>query len=313
VQVAQKMKRQRLYEVAGVVRGASTEKGFQVILIDSEGVPVAKDVHIDPKTGEFQMTGVPEGAYLLTAMAQDPADDAKEEHPPLSASLPIHLNADLTGLSLMLGHAASIDVNIEDQLPVREGEIHQIQITLSSKEFQQTTQGLALPPTLEAGQVPHRFEAVFPGSYEVQAFPSGPFYIASLQCGDEDLFREDLTVATGAQVPPIEVVLRNDGAELSVESTQDGQPASANVVLYSEEYPRQSRLLQSWGGGKASANNLRPGPYKVLAFPATGAMQELEFRDPQAMEKYLAGAKEVNLKPGDQTSIRVEVQSLNED
>lgn len=40
--------------------------------------------------------------------------------------------------------------------------------------------------------------------------------------------------------------------------------------------------------------------------------QELEFRNPSAMEKYLGHASTVTLHPGDESSVRVEVQKPEE-
>jgi hypothetical protein len=278
-------------------------------LTNSEGEPVEKNTHFDPKTGEFQIAGVPEGTYLLMAMAADPASDIREEHAPLTAMLPIHLNADLTGLVLVLGHGTSIDVNVNHEFPFDGQATYQVQVTLTSSDFQQTWQGLSLPPGPGPDQ-PTRFENIAPGTYEVVAFPVGTGYIASLQCGDADLLRDDLTVSAGAAVPPIEVTMRKDGAEVTVETTENGQPAAASVLLYSEEYPRKSLLLPKASLGQATMNNLRPGSYRVAAFKS---QQQIEFRDPQLMEKYLAEAKEINLKPGDQISVQLEVQSIPND
>jgi hypothetical protein len=38
--------------------------------------------------------------------------------------------------------------------------------------------------------------------------------------------------------------------------------------------------------------------------------QDLEFRNPAAMEKYLGHASSVILQPGDETNLRVEMQEL---
>ena len=309
VQVAQKMRTQKLYEVSGVVHGVSPEKGFQVRLSDSEGDPVQRNTHFDLKTGEFQIAGVPEGNYVLAAMAQDPATDAKDERPPLSAMMPIHLNADLTGVVLLLGRGTSIDVNVNYEFPYSGEGVYQIQLTLTSTDLQQTSQGLSLPPGPDSGQ-PNRFENVAPGTYEVEATGNNRGYVASMQCGDVDLLRDDLTVTAGTSVSPIEVIMRDDGAQVTVETTENGQPAAANVLLYSEEYPRKSFLLPEPSVGKAGMNNLRPGSYKVVAFKPH---QEAEFRDPQAMQKYLTEAKEINLKAGDKVSLQLEVQSIQDD
>ena len=111
-------------------------------------------------------------------------------------------------------------------------------------------------------------------------------------------------------MPPIEVTLRNDGAELSVEAMENGKPADASVLVYSEEYPRSSFAMTVRVDGKLELHDLRPGPYRVLALKG---VQELEFRDPLFLQEYLSQGKEVNLRPGDQVHAQVEVVSRAED
>ena len=132
--------------------------------------------------------------------------------------------------------------------------------------------------------------------------PNGPWYIASMRCGSADLLRDDLTLTTGA-APPIEVVLRDDGAQLAVNIVKNGQPVTAGVLLFSPDYPRRSQFF-----GRApslSVGNLAPGRYYVIAM--RGA-ENLEFRNPKAMERYLAHAAEVILGPGGNVAISAELQ-----
>ncbi|HEX8879976.1 MAG TPA: carboxypeptidase-like regulatory domain-containing protein, partial [Candidatus Acidoferrum sp.] len=69
VHIRQTLSRQRLFQVAGVLRGADPVRGFSLTLTNSLGDMVQKRVWLDPKTGQFQISGVPRGAYLLQATA----------------------------------------------------------------------------------------------------------------------------------------------------------------------------------------------------------------------------------------------------
>lgn len=125
-----------------------------------------------------------------------------------------------------------------------------------------------------------------------------------------DLLRDDLTIVPSGALPPIEVTLANDGAQLSVNVTEKGQPAAAAVVIYSEEYPRRSILTQTNETGAFSLGNLAPGKYKVIAVKDG---LDLEFRNPALMEKYLEHASTVTLQPrGGETNVQVEVQETQE-
>lgn len=309
VQIAQALKRQRVFEVAGVVRGGNAENGFQVTLMDSAGEPLQKDIHLDPKSGSFQIQGVPEGEYQLIATVQDLSGGGPEARAPLTATLPLQLNRDMTGLVLVPGRGANIGVSIEDEIPLEGQEIHQVQISLASKDAPQSSQGLILPPPTGVTKGQTRFEGLATGTYEVEAWALGKGYVASLRSGDVDLLREDLTVVAGAAVPPIEVKLRNDGAAIEIEATESGKPATSTVVLYSEEYPKKT-LFVGMHTGNVAMSNLRPGAYRVVAIKG---LQELEYQDPAFVEKYVSTGKEVNLRAGEKVSVSVEVQELEEE
>ena len=123
-----------------------------------------------------------------------------------------------------------------------------------------------------------------------------------MRCGSADLLRDDLTLTTGVP-PPIEVVLRDDVAQLAVKVVKNGQPVIAGVLLFSPDYPRRSQLF-----GRTSflpVGNLAPGRYYVIALKGA---ENLEFRNPTVMERYLAHATEVILRPRGSVAISAELQ-----
>jgi len=308
IHITQALSRQRLFEVAGVVRGANVESGLNLMLVSASGDMVQKAVRINPKTGEFQIPGIPAGTYRLSAMAPATNDEAtKEFRPPLTATQLIHLNSDLTGVVLTLGRGLSAVVRVYGggAAPDGTGNVPQVMVRLISKEFPQYSPGALAPPRKEEGKAVATIDDISPGTYTVEAYPHQPGYIAAIQCGSLDLLRDELTVVQGAALPPIEVTLRNDGAQLRVAVVQNGQPAAAAVVLYSEEYPRRSLLLQTNETGTLTQGNLPPGKYQLAA---VNDVQDLDFQNPISMEKYLNHASEVTLRPGDQANVRVEVQ-----
>jgi uncharacterized protein (DUF2141 family) len=295
VHITQALSRQRLFEVAGVVRGANPDGGFNLTLMNTAGDTAQRTVRIDPKSGEFQIPGVPAGTYMLSARAQERSENGTQELlPALTASLPIHLKSDLTGLVLPLGRGISIEVQVHGAVPPDGTDnVPQVTVRFVSKEFPQYSPGTMAPPLRGERRATATIDDLLPGAYTVEATPNHPGYIASLRCGRVDLLRDDLTVAPGAALPSIEVTLRNDGAQLSVTVTEKGQPAAAGVVIYSEEYPRRSLLTQTNDTGRFSLGNLAPGKYQVIALKDA---QDLEFRNPAAMEKYLEHASAVTLQ-----------------
>jgi hypothetical protein len=128
-------------------------------------------------------------------------------------------------------------------------------------------------------------------------------YVAESRCGSLDLLRDDLVLAPGSAPPPIEVTLRNDVAQLTVGLKQESRPAA--ILVYSSEYPRRSVLMPfSRGSATVSFPSLPPGPYQVLALANVG---DLEYRNPVAMEKYLAHAASLTLQPHDHSTVSVDI------
>jgi hypothetical protein len=144
-----------------------------------------------------------------------------------------------------------------------------------------------------------------PGRYSVEVQAGGNWYVQSAQCGATDLLHEQLTVTVGAQIPPIEVVIRDDGATLSghVDTGRSENPAT--VVLIPEQDPwNEARIANTNPGGSFSVSNLAPGSYSVLAFDRG---DELEYANPEVMEGYSAQATHVSLQPNGQSQIAVEL------
>ncbi len=311
VHVTQVMKRQKLFEIAGVVRGINPDMTFNLMLRDASGDYVPRNVRLDAKQGQFQIAGIAEGNYVLTLRAWERSGGATQENKTaLGATQLIHLNSDSNDVVLTLRPVNRLEVQLRDEIPPDGSEtVHRVRVRLISREFLQYS-----PATITGGAVDEqyasgRIDDIMPGAYMVEAggFPGG--YIASLRCGGTDLLREDLNVAPGADLPPLEVTLRSDGAQLSVSVAREGQRAAGGVVVYSEEFPRRSFLTQVDETGEFTQSGIAPGRYLLIA---TENAQELEFRNPAAMQKYLGEATEVTLRPGEKTSVRVQLQAAQE-
>lgn len=262
--VTQILSRERLYEVAGVVRGANPANGLNVSLVNAAGDAMQRTVRLDPKTGEFQIPGIPVGSYWLTATSFEVVQSGGKNlsTTQLRAMLPIHLKSDITGLVLTLGRGISVDVRVDDEVPAEAAGSgpRVVNVQFNSKEFSQYSVGAQVPAEPQEGeQSASRVDGVLPGTYTVEAFPYHPGYVASMRCGDTDLLRDELTVGEGTALPPIEIKVKNDGAQLSVTTVENGQPSAAGVVVYSQEHPRRSLLMQSNESGEVSMGGLAPG------------------------------------------------------
>ena len=313
VRIVQTLSRQRLFEVAGVVRGADPASGFNLTLTNSMGDIVEKRVRLDPQTGQFQISGVPRGAYLLQAAANQRSSlrntssgllRTDEDRPPLTATVPLRLEGDVSGLVVVLGSGISLDVQVRDEISDNGGadRLHQVSLEMKPQGFPRSASSITVPRAPDDRRTPARFEGLASGLYSVSGTPHGPWYIASLRCGSTDLLNDDLALTTGG-APPIEMVLRDDGAQLAVNAVKNGQPATAGLLLFSPDYPRRSQFLGR--ASSVSVGNLAPGKYYVIAMEGA---ENLEFRNPIEIKRYLRNATEVALGPRAAVSISVEVE-----
>jgi hypothetical protein len=310
VPIRQTLERLPLYELSGAVRGVPSGNGFSITLMSATGTGIGGETpgraQIFPNTGEFRIEAVPAGRYLLRAIAQDPAtEQINRRQAELLAQTIIDVNSDISGLLLLLGHGATIGLRLTEEFSKPGDYGHRVRVNLQSAEFPQLSDQIVTPPPPTDPRAPRGFENVAAGTYSVEAWPDGWGYIASIRCAGTDLLKEDLKVGAGASVPPIEVRLRNDGAELNVSAVENGKPLAARVIVYSEEYPKASLALTTWPSAITSTGNLAPGTYKLIAIKG---QRELEYRNPAVLGKYLAHATTVALAADSKVNVQVQVQ-----
>jgi hypothetical protein len=187
-----------------------------------------------------------------------------------------------------------------------------IQLMLwSAEEFTFPRQLMAQPPSdpeaegLEIQNVPA-------GEYRVQVqTPVG--YVASVRCGGTDLQNSNLVIGAGAALPAIEVVLRDDSAEVdgsvtdvAIQSRGTGSgvvPGTAAGFAYFVPVRDggEVRMAAVQPDGSFQVVQLTPGTYRVLAFDRP--KPDLEFSNEDAMRRY--DAQTITVEPGQKRQIRV--------
>lgn len=302
------------FAITGRVVGANGSRSLSVAVIDSEGNPTEHTTRVDPSTGEFQISGVPAGKYMLMAHSQTFAIGGVGISPqrPLIAYLPISVTSDVSGVVLALGPSISVPIQVDDETTHdTSGNPHRVFIRMFPTTLGQSFQKGTVAPRYEHGQtLPASIDDVAPGTYGVEARAfGGLFYVADLRCGTVDLLRDNLTVGSSGSLPPIDVTLRDDSAQLTGTVTQDGKPVAAGVVIYSPDYPQRSQVVRAENGSFFSPN-LAPGTYEVFAVSNPNS---IEFRSAAAVQNYLARATSVTLGAGGQSSVQLELPSANED
>lgn len=160
-----------------------------------------------------------------------------------------------------------------------------------------------------------QISGVVPGRYAVRVSPTQG-YAASVLYGGVELLRQPLVVGLGGISSPIEVTLRDDGAEVQGEVDDDESVASAAVngapamkptrFIYFVPMPGstgQYRQTASNSQGAFIESQLPPGDYLVLVFSGSDPNLHLSFAD--AVAKYSAVGQVISVAPEQKLQLRL--------
>jgi hypothetical protein len=109
-------------------------------------------------------------------------------------------------------------------------------------------------------------------------------------------------------LPPIDVVLRDDGGSLGGSVEFGGKPAQGAVLLVPDHAsPARIKLGIAGEGGEFEFGQVAPGNYHILAIDNA---DKLEYRNPGVLEEYLSQATPVTVQNTDQARVKVELMRL---
>lgn len=153
---------------------------------------------------------------------------------------------------------------------------------------------------------------VRPGRYRV-IVNAAIGYAASIQSGGKDLMHQPLVIGLGGSVAPIEVVLRDDGAE--VDGTLEGDNINPATIAAEAETLRLTHLVylrpvkegghllptQAWQG-TFRFNQVPPGDYLAVAFeqspqdPPDGIEEKIDSLSSKGQMIHLETGQKLSLK-----------------
>ena len=295
------LKPQPVFRLSGLVKGYAPESGVELQFVDRFGEQVSLPTQFDPQTGRFS-TEVPAGDYVLRARSQS-------AHQLTAADLPLSVNGDLAGIQMILGPSATIPVVVQRESSVTpDGSVFSthdqpVAVHLFANDSPLGAQDFWSAPDPQGRSLALR--NIEPGKYSVEVTTAGMWYVQSVTCGSTDLLHEPLVVSSGAQLPPIEIVLRNDGAALSGSVQQDGNPEKGIALLIPDRgSAAQAKVANAGQAGSFRFDHLAPGDYRLLAFDR---VKDLEYRDPEVLNGYLSRGTHITLQANGQASASVEI------
>ncbi len=153
-------------------------------------------------------------------------------------------------------------------------------------------------------------ENVQPGTYFVRPnVPRG--YISSMTAGGVDLLRHPLTVGDGGAADPIDVTLRDDSATLTGTVDMPANPSSSYALLLLVPTDGSGQAVQGYAqsDGKFTVLNVPPGSYRLFAFGGA-RMQQVPYRDAQAMHAYDGKGTAITVSAGQSTTAKVSLTDV---
>lgn len=307
---------QRYYDVRVPVAGAeaSAPQGLQVS-VHAQG-------HRGPgfalgyDSNQHAIRGsLPNGSYLIEAASYEPGPATG------LASITVE-NAPVNAPPLTMKPNVSIEINVRQDNTAAQPSLY---VTLQSAEEFSVERGSG--GTYQSQGNPPVLAGVSPGRYWVQVQPSqSGIYVASATSGPKDLLRAPLVVPFGASVPPIDITVRNDPAE--IDATVDGKPFQYSSVAVGDtigSVGRNGPVSAARGlsvycvpagndgspvreffnlpDGSFTLQQLPPGDFRILAFDTP---QQLEYRNPVAMRIYETMGQVVHLTPGQKLQVQLQ-------
>ena len=197
-----------------------------------------------------------------------------------------------------------------------------LQVTLVPAEEFGFAPGASLRPPTGPEDESLVIENVQPGRYRVHVNTSIGF-VSSITSGGTDLQRQPLVVGLGGATPPIEITVRDDGAQ--VEGTIEGT-TSTEVRRAGFNSPGQllgnvyfvpiadsgGQFSEAWVSqdGKFQLQQLPPGAYRVLAFDRQ--QLDLEYASDEVMGQYDSKTKVIRVAPGQKEHLRLPLITASE-
>jgi hypothetical protein len=274
--------------------GGASPGAFVAVLLRPTQVPGQdRDVLSRDSKGEFEITQVPPGSYVISALA--PIQDQK-----LSASRIIEVeDTDLDGVQLALASPQKIigRVLIPENRKMPEGLVG---VLASRQEDDRLGSGAMAEVDAKGG---FTFAEVQAGDYDVVVGTTGTgddLYISAIRVGDQDVLAEGLHV-DGSQ-GALEIVLKPNGGtvQCSVKNAE-GQPVPDAHVRLLPDPPRRGQMAlhaecEADASGKCTLLGVAPGAYHGFAFTSE---PQIDFRRPEATKDFEDAGKAVKVAESD--------------
>ena len=299
LEIKMRLAREPRYRVSGTLSGArSSDKSEVAAFCPGD---IIGDESFNRSTGYFSIWPVPGDSCVILGYDQDPNSDRE-----YFAYMFMKLTSDVEGLHLVLRPSSEVLAEVRKENTRNRTTLEQATAAepATGIEFYWLNDNIDGP--VESGNPIDRDDAhqiiksLVPGRYKVVISPPSGYYVHSAKSGAVNLLDEEFTVAEGIAPTPLEIVLRDDGGNLTVRATRDGAGSAATILMFLEGSKNVIRVEAA----DANFKDLAPGSYRVLAIDSD---VEAEYESAAFLQKYAGQGQQVTLEPNQSTALSVEL------
>jgi hypothetical protein len=235
--------------------------------------------------------------------------------------------AAVEGLRLTLVPDSTIEVRLKDErtksTDPQPGLLRNFGVTLVPPDEFGAANAVSIQPPKNPEDETTVFPNVLPRSYWVRAGENPWGYMAAVNSGGDDLLYHALVVGLGTSTPPIEITIRDDGAQVDgkIENwRKEERPAVFSsfsrgrqaVVVFLPIADSTGQFRQTWisPNGDFNLPQLPPGEYRVIAFDHPP--EDLEYESVEAIRKYQAKGQLLRVVAGQNEHLRLSLDSGTE-
>ena len=315
--------RREYYPIKIPVLNASAGQSMNIVIYPLGHAGAGYSLGYNP--ADQQILGLlPDGNYTLQANAQGQPGSTG------ILNFSVH-GAPVEGPAVNLIPNASLIVNVREEFSsgqsvfVEDSEVPaqgtlsklrriNLQVLLMPLEDFGSAQGGVSQPMESVREHALVIPNVSPGRYRVRVEP-GIGFAASVLSGGADLLRQPLVVGMGASSAPIEVTLRDDGAEVTgtVEDPAKADRRPGQTFDFSTQYhvyfvpvgESAGQFRQAMGGPEGSFTQMQlpPGDYRVLAFDRP--QENLPYASEEALRKLESKAQVIHVTAGQKEHLQL--------
>ena len=284
--------------ISGSVANADKWTSVSVRRMDPPGFPqmLAPPVKWDQKTAAFEILAVSPGDYLITAYSNSGNGQSRRAMRTIQVG-----SEDIGDIRLALRESSYLSGTVRmGDTPIPADSHLNVRIDGDRRLSLYAFSGGSF-----------RWEITEPGEYSLSVLPQQGWYVQAITHGDTDIVDRKITIDSDAASEPIEIVLAQGGGIVQVSIERDVVQPNVQVKLTllrhlstDDGWASQGQPTYTAGAGQLTLTlfGIPSGQYLLFAWPSAS---EVEYLNPEVIDKYRSFGQSVSVRDGKTTRVTV--------